>query len=112
MDEPESFEDSMAKLEEIVAALEKGNLSLDESLKQYEQGINALRHCEAFLKKAEQKVKVLFQDEDGRSREEAFEVTDSTDAKASPVTASEQASESSEHDQFPFDDDDDDEIPF
>jgi len=53
------FEKSINELESIVNQLEKGDLSLDESLKQFEKGINLTRQCQDALNKAEQKIEML-----------------------------------------------------
>ncbi|MFI4962366.1 MAG: exodeoxyribonuclease VII small subunit [Legionellales bacterium] len=53
------FEQSIADLEEIVRQLEKGELSLDDSLKQFEKGIGLARNCQDVLNKAEQKIELL-----------------------------------------------------
>lgn len=53
------FERSLAELEAIVDRLEAGDLSLDESLKQFERGVQLTRVCQAALKQAEQKVEIL-----------------------------------------------------
>lgn len=53
------FEQSIAELEDIVRQLEKGDLSLEESLQQFEKGIGLARHCQDTLNKAEQKITVL-----------------------------------------------------
>jgi exodeoxyribonuclease VII small subunit len=54
-----AFEHSIADLETIVAQLEKGELSLEESLKQFEAGIKLARECKETLKQAEQKIEYL-----------------------------------------------------
>ena len=54
-----SFEKSIKALETIVNALESGELSLDDALKQYEKGIELSRQCQSILTEAEQKVKIL-----------------------------------------------------
>lgn len=59
MTEPVHFEKSMQDLEAIVAQLEKGDLSLEESLKQFEQGIGLARQCQDLLTQAEQKIAML-----------------------------------------------------
>ena len=56
------FEKSLAELENIVQQLEKGELSLDDSLKQFENGILLARNCQEVLRNAEQKIKTLTQD--------------------------------------------------
>lgn len=53
------FEKSLAELESIVERLEQGDLSLEQSLKQFERGIALARSCQAALKQAEQKVEML-----------------------------------------------------
>jgi exodeoxyribonuclease VII small subunit len=59
------FEAAMARLEEIVHALEAGNLSLDESLRVFEEGTGLLRHCTRRLEEAERRIEILLQDESG-----------------------------------------------
>lgn len=53
------FESSLAELEAIVDKLERGDLSLDESLKHFERGVQLTRACQSALKQAEQKVEIL-----------------------------------------------------
>jgi exodeoxyribonuclease VII small subunit len=53
------FERSLSELEAIVEQLEQGELSLDESLRQFERGVQLTRLCQGALKQAEQKVEVL-----------------------------------------------------
>ncbi|KTD38852.1 exodeoxyribonuclease VII small subunit [Legionella nautarum] len=59
MTKPIHFEKSMTELEEIVMQLEKGELSLDDSLKQFEKGIVLARKCQEILQHAEQKIEML-----------------------------------------------------
>ena len=54
-----TFEDNLARLEEIVAALEKGDAKLAESLKLFEEGSKLAGSCSDLLDKAEQKVTKL-----------------------------------------------------
>jgi exodeoxyribonuclease VII small subunit len=56
-----NFEQAMKNLETIVQQLEKGDLSLDESLKIYEQGIKLAGECQKTLTQADQKVAILSQ---------------------------------------------------
>ncbi|MEP1742676.1 MAG: exodeoxyribonuclease VII small subunit [Kangiellaceae bacterium] len=63
-----SFESQIAALEEIVGHLEKGDLSLDESLTQFEKGVKLTKECQSILNEAEQKVMIL--SDDGESLEE------------------------------------------
>jgi exodeoxyribonuclease VII small subunit len=56
---PPDFEGSLAELEAIVERLEQGELSLDESLQQFERGVQLTRACQSALKQAEHKVEIL-----------------------------------------------------
>lgn len=51
-----SFEAALAELESIVAAMESGNMPLEESLAKYQRGVELLRECNATLSAAEQKI--------------------------------------------------------
>ena len=53
------FEHSMTELEALVLELERGELSLEDSLKHFEKGIRLARHCQETLKQAEQKIEQL-----------------------------------------------------
>lgn len=67
-----SFEESMGRLEAIVAELERGECGLDQSLKLFEEGAKLAGQCEELLNKAEQKVTMLLAD----GREVPFEEND------------------------------------
>lgn len=58
------FEKSLKQLETLVEKLEKGDLSLDESLKHFEEGVKLTRDCQQALKLAEQKISVLSKEGD------------------------------------------------
>ena len=60
-----SFEAALAKLEQIVQRLEKGELPLEESLVLYEEGVRLSRLCHAKLEEAEGKVELLLKDSRG-----------------------------------------------
>ncbi len=60
-----SFEAALKQLEEIVQRLEKGELSLEESLKLYEDGIRLSRLCHGKLEEAEGKIELLVKDARG-----------------------------------------------
>ena len=66
------FEQAMARLEAIVADLEKGDLPLDESLKIFEEGIRLSKNCLKVLEEAERKIEVLVQDKNGKKQLRAF----------------------------------------
>ena len=59
MSEDINFEDAMKKLEGIANELEKGDLTLDESVRKFEDGINLSKKCNAFLDTAEKKITML-----------------------------------------------------
>ena len=59
------FEECLARLEQIVAALESGNLPLEESLKVFEEGVALARHCGRYLEDAERRIEMLAKDESG-----------------------------------------------
>lgn len=58
------FEQQLKNLEALVESLESGDLSLEDSLKSFEQGIKVARECQTALKQAEQKVEVLMRQGD------------------------------------------------
>ena len=65
------FEESLSKLEELVERMENGDLSLEDSLKSFEEGIKLTRDCQKALKTAEQKVKLLIE-QNGEAVEKPF----------------------------------------
>lgn len=76
------FEKALSRLETIVAELERGELSLDESLKIFEEGVKLSKTCLKMLDDAERKVEILVQDKDGRKRIHAFSVEDSNSTES------------------------------
>ncbi len=64
-----TFEAAMARLEEIVRALEGGNTPLDASLALFEEGVALVKLCNNRLDHAEQQVKILTMGEDGNMTE-------------------------------------------
>lgn len=56
-----NFEQALADLEQLVEAMEQGDLSLEESLKQFEKGIALASSCQLSLQNAEQKVEQLIE---------------------------------------------------
>jgi len=73
-----SFEDSLAKLEQITEELESGDLSLEESLKKFDEGVKLAEFCNRKLEEAQQKVNILLK-KDGVRREVPFEDDDLPD---------------------------------
>ncbi len=55
------FEKSLAQLEELVVQMENGELSLEDSLKSFEQGIKLTRECQTALSAAQQRVEILME---------------------------------------------------
>ena len=65
---PKDFETSLKKLEGIVKELEQGELTLEQSLQRYEQGVQLARFCNAKLEEAEKRIELLQTDEQGEPR--------------------------------------------
>lgn len=68
-----NFEQSMARLEEIVGLLERGEAPLEQAMTLFEEGAKLMRGCAGLLDQAEQKVALLTAGADGRPQEQAFE---------------------------------------
>ena len=69
-EEPVTFEAAMARLEQIVAELESGKLSLEESLQKFEEGIALGKTCREFLERADVRVRTLTLAQNGDAVEE------------------------------------------
>ena len=67
-----TFEEAIEKLEKIVTQLETGNLSLDDSVKKFKNGMELSKHCNQILNKAEKEITILLEKEDGEVVEENF----------------------------------------
>jgi exodeoxyribonuclease VII small subunit len=67
-----SFEDSLKKLETIVDQLEKGDLSIEDSIKLFEEGVGLSAACKKELDTAEGKVQILIKQRDGSLKTEPF----------------------------------------
>jgi exodeoxyribonuclease VII small subunit len=72
MGEAITFEEAMKKLESIVETLGEGNLSLDDSLKMFEEGMELCKFCNKKLDEAEYKVEKLMEKEGGEISVEDF----------------------------------------
>ena len=66
------FEDCLARLEQIVTALEAGNLPLEESLKVFEEGVTLARQCSRYLDDAERRIEMLVKDDAGSAATAPF----------------------------------------
>ncbi len=73
MSDEMKFEDLLSKLQSIVEMLEKGDLSLEESLSAYEEGIKLSRLCLKQLDSAERRIEILTKDENGSIVSQRFE---------------------------------------
>jgi exodeoxyribonuclease VII small subunit len=62
-----NFEETLAELEKLIANLEQGDLSLDESLSGFKHGIELTRQCQAALDNAQQTVELLTNNQDEES---------------------------------------------
>ena len=69
----ERFEDALNKLEKIVSRLEEGDISLEESLKLFEEGIRLSRFCNQKLDEAEKRVEILLRDKEGSLKPQPFD---------------------------------------
>ncbi len=72
--ESQNFEQALSELEALVAAMESGDMTLEESLQAFETGVRLTRECQQTLQQAEQKVQLLLAD-DGTTTD--FPETDS-----------------------------------
>ena len=68
----------MAELESIVQTLEGGEQSLDVSLEQFERGVSLSRFCQQSLNDAEQKVRILLEQDDDEEELQPFDGADTT----------------------------------
>lgn len=66
------FEDALKRLEEIAGIMENNDLTLDESMKVFQEGVELAKICHQKLDEAEKKISVLTKGNDGELREEEF----------------------------------------
>lgn len=69
----QTFEASMARLEQIVRAMERGEVALEESLKLFQEGTELVRNCQKLLDEAQLQVKKIMTASDGSPVEEVFQ---------------------------------------
>lgn len=67
-----TFEENMGRLEQIVRAMERGDVALEESLKLFQEGTELVRNCGRLLDEAELQVKKIMTDASGNPVEEDF----------------------------------------
>lgn len=72
----EKFETALKKLEDVVKKLEGGEISLDESLRAFEEGVKMAVFCSKKLDEAEKKVELLLKKKDGGFEKEPFRLED------------------------------------
>ena len=68
-----TFEESMARLEQIVRSMERGDVALEESLKLFQEGTELVRSCQKLLDEAQMQVSKIVTAADGSPVEEAFQ---------------------------------------
>ena len=66
------FEQAIAELEDVVGKLEKGELTLDESIDFFQKGVELSKYCSKRLDEAERKITLLIEKENGEISEEAL----------------------------------------
>ena len=70
--EKQSFEEAVNELENIVEKLERGELSLDESIGVFQRGMELSKYCSKRIDEVEQKISILVEDGNGKIKEENF----------------------------------------
>lgn len=75
-----SFEAALARLEQIVRALESGEISLDRSITLYEEGVRLVGVCNSTLSNAERRIKILVDSGDGLHEEDFVKKTQAPEA--------------------------------
>ena len=68
------FESTLEKLEELVARMERGEQTLEQSLQDFERGVSLTKACQALLEKAEQRVEQLVKNQSGEDELREFPV--------------------------------------
>jgi len=74
------FEEALARLEAIVAELERGELPLEDSMRIFEEGMKLSKVCLKMLEEAERKVEFLVKDKDGKKRTRTFDIEEYSEA--------------------------------
>lgn len=96
----QKFEKDLEKLEQLVEALETGGLSLDESLKRFEEGVKLARRCEKALSEAEKKIEILVKNAQGEIAAEPFpEVGDESERPPAKAAAAKPKSDAEDDDE-------------
>lgn len=74
MEDNKNFEEMIENLEQIAKDLESGKLSLDESVKKFEEGMEISKECSKILENAEKKITILTKDTEGNIKESNFDM--------------------------------------
>lgn len=98
----QTFESSLSSLEKIVRQLEQGDLTLEESLKLFEDGVKLSRECQERLNLAERRIEVLLKDGDGNPALQAIQKEDLSEETQEPKIKR----------RIVFEDDEDEDTPF
>ncbi len=70
------FEDAMRRLDQIIQALESGEIGIEESIERYEEAVRLAAHCRRILDEAEQRIRKIQVDAAGQLRSEPFEASE------------------------------------
>lgn len=90
---PIPFEDALGELQQIVSALETGQVSLEQSLTQFERGVSLVSHCKSLLDQAHQRVEIVVSRQASGAVETApFDVSATFDAEQATNSGVESAS--------------------
>lgn len=71
--EKKKFEEALEELEKVVERLESGELSLEDSLAAFEQGVSLVRYCNQRLNEVERKIELLVKDKEGKLQLKSLE---------------------------------------
>ncbi len=66
------FEEAVSELESIISRLEKGELTLDESIEFFQRGVELSKYCSKRLDEVEKRISILIEDGKGNIKEESF----------------------------------------
>lgn len=93
MPQPIPFEEALTELQQLVNSLETGQVSLEQSLSQFERGVSLVSHCKSLLDEAHQRVEIVVSRLNAETVETApFDVSATADAE--PVSSSEETPKS------------------
>jgi exodeoxyribonuclease VII small subunit len=78
------FEEALEALEKVVEKLESGDLSLEDSLQAFEEGVGLVKYCNEKLVEVEKKIELLVKDKEGKLQLRPLESLAGTDAEDEP----------------------------